>query len=259
MGSGVGRCLVGAGYDVLWASQGRRQQTAARARNAGLVDVGSVADMVRQADVILSVCPPHAALEVAGAVRGFTGLYVDANAIGPHTAAEVAALVSEAGAAYVDGGIVGPPPYAPGTTRLYLSGERARSAASLFADTALEARVLTSGPFAASSLKMAYAAWTKGSAALLLTARQLAEATGVGNDLAAEWARSQPGLAARLRAAAESAQAKGWRWVAEMQEIATSMDRAGLPPGFHAAAAEVFERGPATVDKVEDAGESPRR
>lgn len=215
--------------------------------------------MVRQADVILSVCPPHAALEVARAVSGFTGLFVDANAIAPHTAAEVADVVSETGATYVDGGIIGPPPHAPGTTRLYLSGQRAPSVAELFQGTALEARVLTAAPFAASSLKMAYAAWTKGSAALLLAAHQLAEATGVGDDLAAEWVLSQPELAARLSAAAKSAQAKGWRWVAEMQEIAASMDRAGLPPGFHAAAAEVFERGQARVDKVEDAGESPRR
>src|SRR6266851_7219355 len=75
-----------------------------RARTAGLVDVGSVADVARQAEVIVSVCPPHAALEVARAVRGFTGLYVDANAIAPHTAAGVSAVVSEGGARYVDGG-----------------------------------------------------------------------------------------------------------------------------------------------------------
>jgi 3-hydroxyisobutyrate dehydrogenase-like beta-hydroxyacid dehydrogenase len=242
MGAAVGRCLTAGGCQVVWASQGRGRQTADRARTAGLADAGSVADVVRRADVILSVCPPHAALEVARTVRGFTGLYVDANAIAPHTAAEVAAVVSDGGARYVDGGIIGPPPEAPGTTRLYLSGNHAPSVASLFAGTALEARLVTSGPFAASSLKMAYAAWTKGSAALLLVARQLAETSGVGDELAAEWALSQPGLAARHRAAAESAKTKGWRWIAEMQEIAATMDSAGLPGGFHLASAEVFRQ-----------------
>jgi len=240
MGAAVGRCLTARGCRVPWASQGRGRLTADRARTAGLTDVGSVADVARQAEVIVSVCPPHAALEVARAVRGFTGLYVDANAIAPHTAAGVSAVVSEGGARYVDGGIIGPPPLTPGTTRLYLSGQCAPSVASLFVGTALEARILTSGPFAASSLKMAYAAWTKGSAALLLEARQLAEALGVRDELAAEWALSQPGLAARHRAATESAHAKGWRWIAEMQEIAATMDRAGLPDGFHLAAARVF-------------------
>jgi hypothetical protein len=89
---------------------------------------------------------------------------------------------------------------------------------------------------------MAYAAWTKGSAALLLVARQLADASGVGAELAAEWELSQPGLAARHRAAAASAKTKGWRWIAEMQEIAATMDSAALPDGFHLASAEVFRQ-----------------
>jgi predicted dinucleotide-binding enzyme len=37
---------------------------------------------------------------------------------------------------------------------------------------------------------------------------------------------------------------KGWRWVAEMEEIAATMTAAGLPDGFHRAAAEIFRRSP---------------
>jgi hypothetical protein len=91
---------------------------------------------------------------------------------------------------------------------------------------------------------MAYAAWTKGSAALLLTARALARAEGVEDALAAEWALSQPGLDGRLRQAAGSATAKGWRWVAEMEEIAASMAADGLPAGFHHAAADIYRDPP---------------
>ena len=36
------------------------------------------------------------------------------------------------------------------------------------------------------------------------------------------------------------AEAKGWRWVGEMEEIADTFDAAGLPGGFHRAAAEVY-------------------
>ena len=95
---------------------------------------------------------------------------------------------------------------------------------------------------AASALKMAYASWTKGSAALLLAARALARAEGVEEALLAEWGISQPGLAERSARAAGSAAAKGWRWVAEMEEIAAAMAAAGLPDGFHQAAAEVYRR-----------------
>ena len=81
MGAAVGQCLTGAGYEVLWASEGRGPDTAARAREAGLTDVGTVSQLAARASVILSICPPHAALDVAEAVRGFSGLYMDANAI----------------------------------------------------------------------------------------------------------------------------------------------------------------------------------
>ena len=58
--------------------------------------------------------------------------------------------------------------------------------------------------------------------------------------LHAEWARSQPGLAQRLAGAERSAAEKGWRWVAEMEEIAATFAAAGLPDGFHRAAAAEF-------------------
>jgi 3-hydroxyisobutyrate dehydrogenase-like beta-hydroxyacid dehydrogenase len=229
---------------VLWARAGRGGQTAARARAAGLKDCGTVADMAGQADVIVSVCPPHAALAVARSAAGFRGLYVDANAISPATADEVARAIEDGGGSYVDGGIIGPPPVSAGTTRLYLSGARAQEVAALFAGTPLAAPVLAGGARTASALKLAYAAWTKGSAALLLTARALARAEGVEDSLLAEWQLSQPGLAQRWESAARSATGKGWRWIAEMEEIAATLDRAGLPDGFHRAAARIFAEPP---------------
>jgi 3-hydroxyisobutyrate dehydrogenase-like beta-hydroxyacid dehydrogenase len=250
MGAAVGRCLTGAGYEVLWASEGRGPQTAARARAAGLTDVGTPAEVADRADVIFSICPPHAALDVAWAVQGFGGFFVDANAISPATAREVALMVEEGGATYIDGGIIGmppppsPPPSAGHGTRLYLSGEESDAVRGLFDGTTLDARVILTGLWAASTIKMAYAAWTKGTAALLLAARALARADGVEDALLAEWAMSQPSLADRSQAAADSAATKGWRWVAEMEEIAASMTAAGLPDGFHQAAAEIFRRSP---------------
>ena len=255
MGAAVGRCLTAAGYTVLWASDGRGAQTAARARAAGLADSGTAAELADRADVIFSICPPHAALDVAWAVQGFGGLFVDANAISPVTAREVAGMVEEGGAAYVDGGIIGLPPAGHGGTRLYLSGAQAQTVRGLFGGTAVDARVIDGGTWAASAVKMAYAAWTKGTAALLLAAQALARAEGVEDALLAEWALSQPSLPDRSRAAARSATAKGWRWVAEMEEIAASMAAAGLPDGFHQAAAEIFRRTPhvASALRSEDA------
>jgi len=243
MGSAVGQCLTAAGHRVLWLPQGRSPASAARAAAAGMTAAdGGLAGLLRQAEVIISVCPPHGALDVAWHVAGFKGIYTDANAISPDTAREVAQIVQAGGASYVDGGIIGTPSTSPGFIRLYLSGERAGEVGQLFAGSAADTRVLGADPRAASALKMAYAAWTKGSAALLLTARALARAGGVEEALLAEWAASQPDLAQRSARAAGSAAAKGWRWVAEMEEIAEAMAAAGLPDGFHQAAAEIYRR-----------------
>jgi 3-hydroxyisobutyrate dehydrogenase-like beta-hydroxyacid dehydrogenase len=250
MGAAIGKCLTDRGHTVLWASQGRGPATAARAAAAGLTDAGTVAEVAARAEVILSVCPPQAALEVARSVAGFSGLFVDANAIAPQTARSAAAVLGAA--RFVDGGIIGPPPAptpgadpaAGGGTRLYLAGEPADEVAALFADTPVGARVVDGGVGAASAVKMAYAAWTKGTTALLLAARALAHQERVEGVLLEEWALSQPALAARVQGAARSAAAKGWRWDAEMTEIAAAMAAAGLPDGFHLAAAEVFRCSP---------------
>jgi 3-hydroxyisobutyrate dehydrogenase-like beta-hydroxyacid dehydrogenase len=254
MGAAVGRCLVGAGHQVLWASDGRGPDTAARAAAAALMDVRTPRQMAAEASVIISVCPPHAALDVAWSVHGFTGLYLDANAIAPDTAREVAKLITDSGGRYVDGGIIGSPPRQPGTTRLYLSGAYASEIHALFAGTALEPRIVAGADTAASAVKMAYASWTKGSSALLLTARALAQAEGVEDTLLAEWSMSQPRLADQVDRAARSAVTKGWRWIGEMDEIAASMAGAGLPDGFHQAAAEVYRRSPRLQQTV--AGET---
>jgi 3-hydroxyisobutyrate dehydrogenase-like beta-hydroxyacid dehydrogenase len=243
MGVAVAACLVAAGHDVLWVSYGRSGQTTSRAAAARLADAGTMDEAVARASVVLSICPPHAALDVARAVSGFGGCYVDANAISPQTASEVAGIVEAGGATYVDGGIIGPPPVTAGSSRLYLSGAKAGSVRPLFDGTKLDARIVSSGgPYGASAVKMAYAAWTKGSAALLLAARELGEACGVSDALLGEWELSQPALPGRLASAAQSAAKKGWRWIAEMEEIAATMRASGLPPGFHLAAAEIYRR-----------------
>jgi len=243
MGAAVGGCLVSVGHEVLWDPAGRSRASTGRALAAGLTGV-TFDRLVARSSVILSICPPARALDVAHQVAsaGYAGLYVDANAISVATAEQVCAVVTAAGATYVDGGIIGPPPEAPGHTRLYLSGSHAAEVRPLFSRSPLDARIAEGPAYAASSVKMAYAAWTKGSAALLLAARALARASGVERTLLAEWSLSQAGVGDQSERSAAAAAAKGWRWVGEMEEIAASMAAAGLPAGFHEAAADIYDR-----------------
>jgi hypothetical protein len=248
MGAALGDALRAAGHEVLWASEGRSADTARRA--AAFTDTGSVSELARRCDVLLSVCPPHAAREVAATVAGFGGVYVDANAVSPATAREIAF------GRFVDGGIVGSPPRAAGSTRLYLSGAEAPALAELFAGTVVDPRVVSAEIGDASAVKMAYAAWSKGTAALVLAVRALARAEGVEEALLAEWRLSVPELFDEADRAARSAGSKGWRWIGEMEEIADSFAAAGLPDGFHRAAAEVYRRVPrlereaATLERI---------
>ncbi len=244
MGGGLARSWVTAGQAVGWASKDRSPATRQRAEQAGANDCGTTAELTAACDLIVSVCPPQFALDVAHEVSatGFGGTYVDANAISPSTARMVEAAVQAA--RFVDGGIVGPPPVTPGTTRLYLSGPEAIEVSARLATVELEVHVVSERIGAASALKLAYAAWTKGTAALLLAIRAAAVAEGVEAPLLEEWRTSQPTLAERSLGAARSGASKGWRWVPEMEEIAAMFEAAQLPGGFHHAAADVFARLP---------------
>jgi 3-hydroxyisobutyrate dehydrogenase-like beta-hydroxyacid dehydrogenase len=244
MGSAVGAAALAGGARVLWVSAGRGAATRARAEADGLEDAGVLARVTAASDVLLSVCPPAAALDVGREVAslGFRGTYVDANAIAPETARRVGEVVMAAGATFVDGGIIGPPPRRPGVSRLYLSGAGALDVASLFSKGFLEAIPLDGPIGAASALKMAYAGWNKGSQALLLAVRALAMHEGVDEALLGEWARSMPDLPKRSENAVAANVRKAWRFVGEMEEIAATFDAVGLPEGFHEAAAEVYRR-----------------
>lgn len=240
MGASIGAALVGNGHEVLWVSAGRSEATRSRANEAGLLAVDGLEDGL-DAEIMMSVCPPGAAVDVARSVadRGFAGTYVDGNAVAPATAEKVEHLFGDR---YVDGGIVGPPAWRPRTTRFYLSGNSAERVESLFENTLVDARIVEGGPGAASALKMCYAAYAKGSIALVLGVRALAESNGVSTALLAEWDISQPGLVRRSESGATATSLKAWRFVGEMHEIAATFSAANLPSGFHEAAAELYGR-----------------
>ena len=237
----MGETLAGTCRDTaLWASEGRSVETADRAENQGLVDVGSVAALCARADVIVSICPPAAAVAVAAevAAAGFDRIYVDANAVAPATAREIATSFDR----FVDGSVIGPPANHAGSTRLYLAGDDADDVAHLWSGSLLDTRVLGGGVGAASALKMAYASWTKIGSALQLAVRALAAEEGVDAALIDEWNISQPGQVERSERIAAGVSPKAWRFVGEMEQIGEAFAGCELPTGFADAAQEIYER-----------------
>jgi 3-hydroxyisobutyrate dehydrogenase-like beta-hydroxyacid dehydrogenase len=244
MGISLAATAQRSGHVVAWASEGRSDATRARAERFGLLDRGTVAALCAASDVLVSICPPHAAEEQASlvAASGFGGLYLDANAIAPARAAQICQLLAGAGIDMVDGGIVGGPAWEPGRTWLYLSGPRADEIAACFAAGPLETRVLGPSVGDASALKMCYAAYTKGTTALLCGVIAAAEQLGVRAALEQQWDQDRAGSAAQNLGRARQVTAKAWRFVGEMEEIASTFRAAGLPGEFHDAAATLYGR-----------------
>lgn len=239
MGAAVGKLLVDQGLPIHWLPAGRGPATRRRAAEAGFTEAADLAGC----DVVLSICPPASAVDVARevAASGFAGVYLDANAISPGHAREIEELF-DGRASVVDGGIVGSPPRHDGSTRLYLSGKDAGRVESLFAGTFLTPIVLDGPVGRASALKLAFASYNKLTYALAAQAHALAAHHGVGDvfrELAGTVRRDTP-LGAP--GALESAGQRAWRWEGEMAEIAAACTEAGLSPALLTAAQDLFGR-----------------
>ncbi|MFQ5565878.1 MAG: DUF1932 domain-containing protein [Paracoccaceae bacterium] len=244
MGHGVGRALRRHGHDVLTCLAGRSARSRGLAEAAGMRDAGSLDAVVREADLILSILPPDAALAqakaVAAAMEAARGrpVYVDCNAVSPMTSREVGETITAAGAPFVDCGIIGRAPGQGKPTRFHVSGP----------DTGpmerLDGKGITVIPMGseigrASALKMVYAGLTKGTmtlhTAVLLAAWQL----GVYDEAMAEFADSQPAALKAMRGRVPGIPADAGRWTGEMEEVAATLAAVGVPPDFHDGAAAI--------------------
>jgi 3-hydroxyisobutyrate dehydrogenase-like beta-hydroxyacid dehydrogenase len=244
MGSALGAALERGGERVVATVAGRSGRTARLAEQAGIELVPDLRSALADADVVLSVVPPAAAPVVASDVvraceRVAPPLLVDLNAIAPATVRGIASPAADGGVDVVDGSISGPPPWRPGTTRIYLSGARAREVTTLPFD-GVELIVVGGEVGAASAVKMSTASVHKGTSALLAQALLAARANGVLDHVVADLRAGAPELVANLERRLANAAAKSGRYVGEMHEIAAAQTAVGLTPGLFEAMADVY-------------------
>jgi len=245
MGAAVAGLAVATGHEVWWDPTGRGPGSAGRARDAALQPARDLAELLERVDVLLSICPPAAASEVARQVarKGFRGLYIDANAISPQRVERMGRILQDAGACFLDGSIVGVPPTAGEGARLYLAGppEAAQTLAAVFAGTTLQVEPVSPHQGAASALKMAFAGYQKASRILAGVSHALAVEHGVGPQLLAEAQRHSRSPLADPDYL-PSVAARAWRWAPELREVADTLDGAGLPSHMAEAAARAMQR-----------------
>jgi 3-hydroxyisobutyrate dehydrogenase-like beta-hydroxyacid dehydrogenase len=244
MGHSVGQVLVENGLRVITCLEARSERTRGLAAEAGIVDVPTYRDLVREADLLLSILVPaqaqNAAVNVAQALveTGSKLVYADCNAIAPQTVREIGAVIVEAGGTFVDASIVGGPPRAGSSPRMYASGPDT-SAFEALSDYGLHVVVIGEEIGLASALKMCYAALTKGSSALYIELLTAARALGVDQALAREFTGSQSAMLQRMQRL-PGVSMKSRRWVGEMIEIDKTFEGVGLAPSMFAGAAEVY-------------------
>jgi 3-hydroxyisobutyrate dehydrogenase-like beta-hydroxyacid dehydrogenase len=244
MGASIATSAINSGHQVYWAPEGRSDKTRLRAEKNNLIDAGSLPQLCQISEIIFSVCPPHAAEDVAQSVvtHGFKGYYLDANAISPQRSIRIGQMMESDGIRFIDGGIIGGPAWKPKETWLYLSGKDAQFIAKCFSNGPLETKIIGDDIGKASALKMCYAAYSKGTTALLAAILATAESLGVRNELYQQWDLDDRSFLGQISQRITRVTAKAWRFEGEMHEIESTFQEAGLPSGFHNSAAEIYHR-----------------
>ena len=255
MGISVAASAINNEHQVLWASENRSDKTRIRAEKHGLIELDSLVELCQICEIIFCICPPHAAEDVANSVieHGFNGYYLDANAISPQRAIKIGQMMETAGISLVDGGVIGGPAWRPKETFLYLSGKDANIIADCFTSGALETKIIGDEIGKASALKMCYAAYSKGTTALLAAILAAAESLDVRAELYQQWDMDDSNFSELTNRRVTRTTAKAWRFEGEMHEISSTFQEAGLPNGFHQAAAEVFRK----MANFKDSAETP--
>jgi len=246
MGAAVGKRLVDNGVKVLTSLKGRSEETATRARAAGMTVAGD--EEIAASDFILSILPPGDAVALAErfqpALKASNAkpVYVDCNAINPKTVDRVAAVIAPTDCPLVDSGIIGSPPK-PGDAgpRFYASGPAAPRFATL-RQYGLDVRVLDGAMSAASALKMSYAGITKGTQAIGAAMMLAATRAGSADALFAELSSSQKEMFAWFKRGLALMPPKAYRWVAEMHEIAGFVGEDPTARELYEGAAHFYER-----------------
>jgi 3-hydroxyisobutyrate dehydrogenase-like beta-hydroxyacid dehydrogenase len=218
---------------------------------------GSLADALRGAKLIISAVTATAAADVArdtAALLAAGQIYFDINSVSPATKRANAALVEAAGGHYIDAAVMAPVPPQRLAVPMLLGGARAAELSPALNALGFATRHVSPEVGVASAIKMCRSVMIKGIEALtvecLLAARHYGAEAAVLQSLAATfpamgWAEAQPDyLISRV---AEH----GRRRAAEMREVATTVQDAGLAPHMALATAA---RHDALVDDMAAAG-----
>ncbi|WOO80073.1 uncharacterized protein LOC62_03G003585 [Vanrija pseudolonga] len=250
-------------YRLLTSIASRSRVTTERSDASGLVNL-PLPDVATQADIIISILPPAAALDLAHIIRALLDenprstppVYVDANAVNPATMAEMAAVLGDV--PLIDGAIIGFPAKDDYLPKLYLSAAPewaadlehvARTLSGGAPGKGLDVRVMQDGGAgAASALKMSYSGLAKGYIGLgaILAIAANAHSPGTARAFMEEMAESQPDRLWNLGGTIHHMIPNAYRMDQVSEFISTALDLPAdgepSPATVYTGLASVFER-----------------
>lgn len=247
MGFHWAKLLNGQGVEVLTYDKDRGEVSRKRGENAGVKSLPSMARLVKEAELIVSIVVPSAAKRVAAKVAKAVVksgrnelLYLDANAISPMTADAIAAVLKPAGVSFVDGCIIGAAARMGRGTIVYVSGPQAQRMQAL-AEFGIPIRVLGPNTSQASAFKVVYAGLTKGLQGLFVELLMGARRFGLLNEVRAQYEESFPGLLEKVSSSIVGLRIHAARRAEEMDELKRTFNHHGMKSFMAPAAQKVLE------------------
>jgi 3-hydroxyisobutyrate dehydrogenase-like beta-hydroxyacid dehydrogenase len=233
--------------DVLTYDKDRGEVSRKRGENAGAKSMASMEDLVKEAELIVSIVVPSAATRVAAKVAeaaakaGRKGLlFLDANAVSPMTADEIAQTLKPAGVNFIDGCIIGSASRMGKGTIVYVSGADAARMQAL-ESFKIPIKVLGPNTNQASAFKVVYAGLTKGLQGLFCELLMGARRFGLLDEVRAQYEESFPGLLDKVSPSIVGLRIHAGRRAEEMDELKRTFNHHGMESYMAPAVQKVLE------------------
>ena len=247
MGYHWAKILTGRGVEVLTYAKDRSETTRKRAEHVGVKCLPSMAALVKDADLIVSIVVPSAAKRVATKIAKAAAksgrrnlLYLDANAISPMTADEIGKVLQPSGVNFVDGCIIGSATKMDKGAVVYVSGPLAEKIQEL-EPYGFSVKVLGPTVAQASAFKVVYAGLTKGLQGLFVELLMGARRFGLLDEIFKRYEESFPGLLDKVTSSIVGLRIHAARRAEEMDELKRTFGYHGMQAFMAPAAQKVLQ------------------
>lgn len=249
MGLALGQLLAGNGYEIVTALADRGPNTQQRVLGSGIRDVGTIDALLHEADILLSLVTPDAALPLAKEVSQRLAVqqsfrlcgYVDLNSISPTTAAGIEREFRDLPMVFIDGAVHGLAKRISTDGRIYLSGPQAQNVARLF-QPPLQCQVIGDKIGQASLMRMLLSGFSKGINALFLEMAQAAMQEHMVAALLKEYETVYPALMEIVRRLLPTYPERAKRRGQEMSEVVETLQALRVNSGVNEAVRETIQK-----------------